>query len=228
MPAQQKKHAGSTQKFTDIQDIIEDIVLFHGGNACLVIEIQASNFALLSSQEQQAKIYGYASLLNSLSFHIQIIIQNKKIDLTSYLQLLDQALTTTATVHPTLSPTQNQQLLTQIQLYKGFIQELIKVNTVLDKKFYIVIPYSPLEKGLSGAAPQQKNAQADTLIGAKAALHNKASSLLSQLARISLRAKVLGTEELVKLFYELYNENESTLPTQDLGTHIPLVKGVPA
>src|ERR1035437_3399966 len=79
----------STQKFIDITDIADDIVILGGGNACLVIEVSATNFALLSPDEQDAKIYAYASLLNSLSFPIQIVIRSKKIDISNYLKLLD-------------------------------------------------------------------------------------------------------------------------------------------
>jgi len=71
----QGAHAGSTQKFTEIEDIAEDIIIYKGGFASLVVEVQASNFALLSENERDAKLSSYAGLLNSLSFPIQIIIR---------------------------------------------------------------------------------------------------------------------------------------------------------
>jgi len=60
--AKNNKNHNSTQKFTEIVDIVDDIVILEGGTACIVIEITASNFALLSEKEQDAKIYAYASL----------------------------------------------------------------------------------------------------------------------------------------------------------------------
>src|SRR5665647_506424 len=84
-----RKINATTQKFTEIQDVVDDIVILTGGNACLVIEVTATNFALLSAGEQDSKIYSYAALLNSLSFPIQILIRSKKLDITSYLKLLD-------------------------------------------------------------------------------------------------------------------------------------------
>jgi len=217
-PAHSKKakaiHAGSTQRFTDIDDILEDVVMFQGGSACLIIEVQASNFALLSVQEQEAKIYAYAGMLNSLSFPIQIVIQNKKIDISSYLNLLEDQSKKTA-VHTNLSANINQALLTQIKLYKEFVQELVKVNTVLDKRFYVVIPYSYLEKGVVGVATATKGQSGKEAFfeTAKAALHTKANSVLGQLARTGLRAKVLSKEELIRLFYEIYNQTQ-TAPDQ--------------
>lgn len=219
-------HAGSTQRFTDIDDILEDVVMFQGGSACLIIEVQASNFALLSAQEQQAKIYAYAGMLNSLSFPIQIVIQNKKIDISSYLNLLEDQSKKTSAVHSNLPATINQALLTQIKLYKEFVQELVKVNTVLDKRFYVVIPYSYLEKGVAGAATAAKGKSGKEAFfeTAKGALHSKANSILGQLARTGLRAKVLSKEELIRLFYEVYNQTQNT-PDQLSNSSSAIIKG---
>ncbi len=200
MKSSARKINATTQKFTEIQDVIDDVVVLTNGNACLVIEVTATNFALLSAEEQDSKIYSYASLLNSLSFPIQILIRSKKLDITSYLKLLDIE----------AKKTQNQMLAEQIRLYKDFIQELIKVNTVLDKKFYIAIPFSYLEKGIGAAAGSvKKKSSIDNsafVQNAKSGLHSKAESLHSQLARLNLRARTLEKEELIKLFYEIYND----------------------
>ena len=213
-----RKINATTQKFTEIQDIVEDVVILSGGNACLVVEVTATNFALLSAQEQDSKIYSYAALLNSLSFTIQIIVRSKRLDISSYLKLLDiEAKKTT-----------NQMLAEQIRLYRDFIQELIKVNTVLDKKFYISIPFSYLEKGIGAAAGsvKKKNAVDDAAFmqSAKTALHSKAQSLHSQLARLNLRARTLEKEELIKLFYEIYNDTGIQVGQATDSINAPIVK----
>lgn len=203
----------TTQKFTEIVDIAEDIVLLNGGQACMVIEVRASNFALLSAEEQEAKIAAYASLLNSLSFSIQILIRNKKIDISSYLKLLEQEVSKSQAV--------NQKLSEFISLYKDFVEEIVKVNTVLDKNFYLVIPYSSLEKGVTGVLKDQ-----NLLQSAKAALQNKVDGLLNQLARVGLPARILEKEELIKLFYDLYNPSGDTDGISNVGESIsePVVK----
>lgn len=224
-----RKGVGVTQKFIDIKDIVENVVILHSGYACLVIEVTSSNFALLSKEEQDAKIFSYASLLNSLSFSIQILIQSKRIDISSYINLLDQAISKnpTATTNA-LEGAPNEQLLSYIRIYRDFVQELVKVNTVLDKKFYIVIPYSFLEKGIASttAAVKQKGVgKGEVFIqDAKTALSTKANSVLSQLARLGLRAKILEKEELIKLFYTIYNEDlgEAGQTAADFGS--PFVK----
>lgn len=176
----------TTQNFTEIKEIAGNVVLFSKGNACLVFELTATNFSLLSPQEQEAKIFAYAGLLNSLSFPIQIIVRSKKLDISNYLGLLD----TEITRNP------NNKLGVQIQKYRNFVAEMVKVNSVLDKKFYIIISYNHLE---NPGGHDFKDA-------ATTNLHTKASTLLSQLGRLNLRAKILGEEELTKLFYEFYNE----------------------
>ncbi|MBI2074506.1 MAG: hypothetical protein HYT83_01570 [Candidatus Levybacteria bacterium] len=196
-PAQKTKpKIGSTQKFTEIKDIQEDIVVLSGNQACLILELQATNFLLLSENERAVKITAYGSVLNSLSFPIQILIRSKKVNIISYLKQLDNAISTT----------HGEKLISYMKQYREFVQELIRVNTVLDKKFYVIIPFSSLEEGPGGAL-KNENFAAD----AKTALHTKAESLLSQLSRLSLQAKILGKEELVKLFYDIYNQelNES-------------------
>lgn len=213
--AAQKIHA-TTQKFTEVENIVDDIVLFQGGSAALIIEVTATNFALLSAEEQDSKIYSYAALLNSLSFPIQIIIRSKKLDISSYLKLLDAQ----------AKAIQNDLLANQIRLYREFVQELVKVNTVLDKKFYVCIPYSYMEKGVGATAMgDRKNAKSAFLEQAKAALHSKAEGIHSQVARLNLRAKTLEKEELIKLFYETYNDQtvETNQITDNLRT--PVVRG---
>lgn len=195
-----QKVRSTTQKFTEMEDIIDNIVLFASGNACSIIEVKATNFALLSKDEQDAKIFAYAALLNSLSFQIQIFIRSKRIDISSYLKLLDQE----------AKNTQSQVLANRIVQYRDFVQELVRINTVLDKKFYIVIPYSYLEAGAWGVKTggqkrlSRKQAQIES---AKASLDLKAKSLHAQLQRLGLLAKTLQKEELIRLFYEVYNED---------------------
>jgi len=195
----QKKQA-STQKFIEIIDIIDDIVILSGGNACLVVEVKATNFELLSAEEQDAKIGAYANLLNSLSFSIQVLIRSKRVDISSYLKLLEEQKNTT----------QNKNLAEQIGLYKDFVEELVKVNVILDKKFYIIIPYSSFEKGVMGTKEAVgKNSLDDTFfIGAKASLRSKAETLHTQLGRLNLKAETMEKEQLTKLFYNIFNDGD--------------------
>ncbi|OGH24218.1 MAG: hypothetical protein A3B47_04275 [Candidatus Levybacteria bacterium RIFCSPLOWO2_01_FULL_39_24] len=202
-----QKTKATTQKFIEILDIIDNVVLLASGNACLVIEVQATNFALLSQEEQNVKVLSYSALLNSLSFPIQVFIRSKKINISSYLRLLEEE----------VEKSQNQLLKSQIKLYKDFVAELVKVNAVLDKKFYISIHYTGLESGILGRGD-------NFFLSAKAKLATKAESLHAMLRRMNLAAKTLTKEELVKLFHEIYNGDIEQIDKIAQNIKYPIVK----
>lgn len=216
--AAQKIHA-TTQKFTEIVDFADDIVLLDGGNACMIIEITASNFALLSKREQDSRIFAYAGMLNSLSFPIQILIRNRRMDISLYIHELEEM----------MASTKNPQLSAYIEYYAAFVKEMITVNVVLNKSFYIVVPFSSLEMGVTGATQtqQKKQSQKDTFIeAARKILQNKANSLLGQLQKFATSARILEKEDLIKLFYEIYNEDtEVDIDQMQAGADAPFIKG---
>jgi hypothetical protein len=206
--AKKDKIHSTTQDFTDILDIVEDIVHFKGKNACCVLEISSVNFFLLSADEQNARIYGYMSLINSLSFAIQILIVSKRIDMGNYLKLLDQK----------IDNLQNPKMKEHLAMYRQFIDELVKNEGLLDKKIYIVVPYSYLESSMTavGATPQgQKPRQASSggpfAEQAKNALVSKRAVIQAQVERMGLAARPLSHEELIKLYYELFNNDSITV-----------------
>ncbi len=216
--AAQRIHS-STQKFTEILDFVDTVVVFTGGNAAMIIEITASNFSLLSRREQDSRIFSYAGMLNSLSFPIQLLIRNKRMDITSYLKDLDDV----------IHNTKNKQLATYISYYRTFVHEMVTINVVLNKSFYIIIPFSSLEAGIQGASlPTRKGqSKAESLAEAAAKiLQTKAGSLLAQLQKFAVTAKILEKDELIKLFYDIYNEG-ATLDIKQFGDNIdaPIITG---
>lgn len=189
----------TTQKHLAISDITDDIILLKDGGGALVIQVSAVNFGLLSEREQLAIISSFAQMLNSLSFSIQILIFSERLNINSYLTLLDKA--QKLQTNPLLS-----KLITN---YKQFIQNTIKENDVLDKKFYIVIPLYNLELGLapSRGLLQQK---------IKTVLLPRRDQIIRQLSRVGLKAEQLNTKALIELFYDIYNgqfiENIKPMP----------------
>lgn len=182
----------STQSFTEIEDIKDDILLLKDYSASVVISVGAVNFWLLSAEEQSSIIYAYSSLLNSLSFPIQILILSKRMDISSYLEYLDSVATAS----------KDDLMKTRLGSYKEFIKSIVKKNSVLEKKFYFVVPFSPLEIGISGVGGMKKEY---VIARAKTSLYPKRDHLMRLLAKIGLRATVLQKQELTELFYNLYN-----------------------
>lgn len=193
----------STQEHLNIEDVRDDIVILKDGSCCLVLQTTAVNFNLLSEAEQDATIYAYAGLLNSLSFPIQIFIRSQKKDISSYLLLLRKQ--------------ENKQkssvLKKWIKQYQKFIEKTVKENEVLDKDFYLIIPFSLLELGISQALKkgfakgksQLPLPKEQILERAKTNLYPKRDHLIKQFNRLGLQAAQLTTKELIQLFFNIYN-----------------------
>lgn len=186
----------TTQQHIPINEIKNDVVILKDGSYACIIQTSAVNFGLLSENEQLAIISAFAGLLNSLSFMVQIVIRSKRLDISSYLHLLDNAL-----------KSQQNPLLAELMLrYRNFIENTISENEVLDKQFFIVIPVSYLELGLVKGS-------GDTVAKAMTILVPRRDHVIRQLSRIGLKATQLPNEELIKLFYEIYNESSFQIMT---------------
>jgi len=156
----------------------------------------------LSEKEQQAVIAAYAALLNSLSFPIQIIVRSQRKDISSYMKFLEEKSKNIT----------NQKLLRMMESYKIFITESIKKKNVLGKRFFVIIPFSPLELGVrktmstfaarKGPLPYTKSY---VIKKAKVALYPKRDHLIRQSGRLGLRLTELTKNQLIELFYDIYN-----------------------
>lgn len=195
------KIKASTQKFIEIRSVRESVVIMEGQKACLVMQITATNFALLSKEEQDSRMYAYASLLNSLSFPIEILIKNKRVQIEPYLKLLAEE----------AEKTTNAKLADNIRQYRDFVENLIKMTSVLDKQFYVIIPFNSLEAGLKGASNTIASNEEQFFNQAKSSLYAKAEALMGQIERISLHARVLGRDDLVKLYYDIFNPENNEI-----------------
>ena len=134
-----KPLVSTTQDHLPIADIIDDLVIYKNGSAAIVLESTSLNFGLLSEQEQEAVIAAYASLINSLSFPIQIVVRTQKKDISSYLRYLEES----------QKKIKNQKLSILMSSYRKFITETIKNKKVLGKRFFIIIPFSQYEVGVT-------------------------------------------------------------------------------
>lgn len=192
----------STQDHLDISDIRDDVVILRDNSAAIVVQTAAINFELLSESEQDSIIYSYAGLLNSLNFTTQVVVRSKKIDLSNYLQLITDAEARQA----------NPDIKRQIYQYRQFIQTIVQQNNVLEKKFYLVIPFNPLELGVKGAAlgniSRDTSHLANFVETVKTNLYPKRDHLIKQFSRLGIRSKQLTTQELIELYFDIYNPSE--------------------
>ena len=174
------------------------------------------NFDLMSPQEQEAVEYSYQGFLNSLYFPIQIFVRSQKVDLKNYIEKLDKI----RTEHD------NMLLALLMEDYIGYIESLSQQTNIMDKNFYVVIPFFPVVdiqkgldqsknflKGLGGVfKPKEQHViinEAD-LENAKTELRNRVQAVLAGLQQCSIQGLPLDTQELIELYYDTYNPDTAT------------------
>lgn len=206
----------STQNTLQIAEIRDGIVIMNDGSFRSVVMVKSVNFDLMSPQEQEAVEYSYQGFLNSLYFPIQIFIRSQKVDLQPYLTKLDKI----RTEHD------NMLLAMLMQDYIGYIDQLSQQTNIMDKKFYVVIPFDP-KPDVQKALSQSKNFltgflnlfntkeqhvvinEAD-LEKAKSELRNRVQAVMQGLGQCNIQALPLDTQELIELYYDTYNPDTAT------------------
>ena len=206
----------STQQFIEIEDIKDDIMLMKDYSAVTVVEVGAVNFWLLSVEEQTSMIYSYGSLLNSLSFPVQILILSKMMNISSYLDYINGK----------IASQRDEVIQTRLRSYQEFIKNIVKKNTVLEKRFFFAIPFSPLELGAQGV--NAKGLGKEYIISrAKTALYPKRDHLLRLLLKVGLKPTILEEQTLTELFYNVYNPigTGSQIAPVESYTHVVVTSG---
>jgi len=198
-----KPLTSSTQEKIPVADITEDIIIYKNGGAALVLESSSLNFGLLSEIEQEAVIAAYAALLNSFTFPVQITVRSQRKDISNYITYLNIA----------EGKIKNPKLAIIMKDYKAFILDAIRKKNVLSKKFYIVIPFTPYELGVTksfiatvkrggSSLPFQKSYVVNK---ARITLYPKRDHLMRQAGRLSIQLKQLKNNDLIELLYHTYN-----------------------
>lgn len=213
------KSGQPTQRYLDIAEIREDCVVMKDGTLRAVLMVSSINFALKSEDEQQAIIQGYMQFLNGLEHPLQIVIQSRRMNVDGYLASLK---TQEETIH-------NELLRTQIRDYTSFIKELVELGQIMQKRFFVVVPYDPLEGDEKGKGFLMKlsNAFSPAKIiklneknfqDRRGTLMRQVSTIASGLGSMSLQVALLDTQGLIELYYSSYNPDVyDTEKLEDIG-----------
>lgn len=200
----QNKVNVSTQRYLDIAEIREDTVIMRDSTMRAVILVSSINFALKSEDEQNAIISAYVSFLNNIDFPLQIVIQSRELNIENYLDSLRQK----------EKEQTNELLKMQINEYVQYIQELISMSKVMNKRFYIVVSYNPMsDKQQSFFSRVFEVFKPATLIKMKeekflerrVELTRRIDNITGGLSSIGLNAVTLDTQSLIELYYNSYN-----------------------
>lgn len=201
-PEKKSTKGVSTQKYLEISEIKDNVVVMKSGSLRSILMVSSINFALKSIDEQDAIIYHYQSFLNSLDFSIQILINSRKLNIENYLDVLRE----------TEKRQTNELLRMQTASYIEYIQGLVKMANIVSKTFYIVVPFSTAESKEGGMSKLKANANASQIISSREVfekyrdqLFQRVDHIIENLSGTGLRMTMLNTQELIELYYNLYN-----------------------
>jgi len=203
---QKKNHpvGKTTQSFLKLSEIKNDTVVMEDGSLRAILAVSSTNFDLKSQEEQNAIIFSFQGFLNALEFPIQILMQSRKMEIGNYLEKLKH-----------IAEKQTNELLrVQTAEYIEFINRLVENASIMNKSFYIIIPYGqsilPKPSGFfsrvfgNGKAKEMAE-RIDNFEKAKEKLDTRVESVLANLGGLGVRGVRLKTEEIIQLFYNSYN-----------------------
>lgn len=213
-----KSNPNSTQNSLQIAEVRDGIVIMNDGTFRSVLMLKSINFDLMSPQEQEAVEFAYQGFLNSLYFPIQIFVRSQKVDLQPYIEKLDKI----------RAEHDNMLLAMLMEDYLIYMENLASQTNIMDKKFYIVIPYdkstesakkaiaSDSRNFLTGLMNMFNNQETHVVVNendletAKSELRNRVQAVLSGLAQCGVQGLPLDTQELIELYYDTYNPDTAT------------------
>lgn len=207
-------NASPTQNFIPLKEVRDGVAILTDGSMRAILLASSLNLALKSEDEQRAILAQFQNFLNSLDFTIQIFMQSRELDIRPYIALLEAR-----------EKEQIEELIKiQTREYVEFIKNFTDQTNIMTKTFFIVIPYGAptlSSSGLKNMLPGQKS-NAATKAQDSLALFEENRTQLEQrisiveqgLVRTGVRLARLGTEEIVELFYKLFNPGETEKPIQ--------------
>jgi len=196
--------AKPTQEIIPVKEIKDGVVILKDNSMHIILMASTLNFALKSEDEQNAIILQYQSFLNSLDFPIQFFAQSRDLDIMPYISTLEEA----------EKKQTNDLLKTQIHGYMTFIKDFVKTTSIVSKTFYIVVSYAPSVLGGGNFLDKIFMKKTGEIAGDgkfdenKLQLQQRADVVQQGLARSGVRVVPLNTEELIELFYKIFNPGE--------------------
>jgi hypothetical protein len=196
--------SASTQKYLDVAEIKEDTVILKSGALRSILAVSAINFELKSTEEQEAIVSQYQNFLNSVDFPLQILISSRKLNMDNYLEFLTQ--------HE--KQQSNELMRLQISEYKNFIGQLVSASNIMEKNFYIIVPFSPIENqestffsNIGSFLNPRKNVleKRENFETYKNQLFQRVDHIIASLSGIGLQIIPLKTQEIIELLFTSYN-----------------------
>lgn len=200
--------AKATQEFVPIKEVRDGVVILKDGELRAIVLANSTNLSLKSSEEQKATILQFQSFLNTLDFSIQISVESRRLDIRPYLLLLENKM-----------KLQTEPLLKlQTKEYMEFIKNFTETVSIMTKNFFVVVPYTHtalrsdsgvLKRLFSFRNKEEVRAEKQLDFEEKRSqLEQRVSVIQQGLARCGIKSAQLGTEEIVEVFYKVFNPGE--------------------
>ena len=205
MASNQKNTAISTQRYLKIADIKQDTVIMKDGTLRAILMVSSINFALKSEDEQEAIISAYITFLNNIDFLLQIVVQSRELNINGYLEAMRKQ----------ANEQTNELLKNQTFQYIDYVSQLVSLGKIMNKRFYVVVPYNPISDKRKGfwqslveafKPVDVINLKEERFIVLKKQLENRVDNIVSGLTSMVLNAVRLDTQGLIELFYNSYNQ----------------------
>ena len=201
-------NAKATQEFVPIKEVRDGIIVLKDGDLRAIVLANSINLSLKSSDEQRATIMQFQNFLNTLDFPIQISVQSRRLDIRPYLLLLEDRI-----------KIQTEPLLKlQTREYIGFIQNFTDTVSIMTKSFFVVVPYTHTvlksDSGIFGnlfSKKSKEEAQTAKQVDfeeKRSQLEERVSVVQQGLGRCGINSAPLGTEEVVEVYYKVFNPGE--------------------
>lgn len=194
----------STQDFLELNQIKDGVIILKNKGLRVILMVSSLNFALKSSDEQNAIIYQFQNFLNSLDFSCQIIVQSRRLNIIGYLDKLKEI----------ENKEKNELLKIQIAEYQNFIKKIVAGGSVMQKSFYVVVPFSimetkggPLKK--RGITNIFKDLTEEEFQRAKTQLMQRVEFAALGLRSAGLQSIPLNNIEIAELLWSLHHPREA-------------------
>ena len=212
MPENLRKGKPS-QDFVPIEQIRDGVLVLKNGSIRTILMASSINMVLKSNDEQRAILEQFENFLNSLDFSLQIFIQSRELDIRPYLTLLEGQ----------LEHQQSELMKIQVREYIEFVKSFVEGSSIMTKGFYVIVPYNPpsleVTAGTGGITAMftSKDTSGTKMTMQlfeeyRSQIEQRVSVVNQGLARSGIHVAQLGTEEVIELFYRMFNIGELNKP----------------
>ena len=212
------KNASPSQEFVPIKEVRDGVLVLKNDSLRAILMTSSVNFALKGEDERAGYIFQFQNFLNSLDFSVQIYVQSRDLDIRPYIAALEEA----------YEKQTDDLMRIQIREYITFIKRFVESANIMTKQFFVVVPFDPIVLDIgksknifSGLFKSKKDVDIKKDFEEDLSQLEQRVAIVQQgLIRMGIRSVQLDTEEVIELFYKIFNPGERDMPDAMLGARL--------